>query len=377
MTHEARSLHVALFFSHGVSLAEWKRRGLFDREVGHYRALAARLGRVTCVTYDIVEPDGAVLAAAAPLAFLWNRWRLPYPVFGILAPWLHRRALATCDVLRTNQLSGAWTAVLAKRILHKPLVVRCGFVGSQFYRLAGLRRWRISLREALERKALEAADLVFVASEADAEYLRELCRGRTAPIVVLPNAVDIDRFAPKGTETVRGRVVFIGRLTAQKNLPMLFEAVRQLDGVSVQIAGTGELDAELRSLAAGLPVEFLGSLPNRDLPALLASAEVFVLPSHYEGTPKALLEAMAAGCAVVGTDAPGTREVIRDGVTGLLCACEPSALADGIRRLLADGDLRRRLGSNARQAMVAGFSRESIIAQEEAAVRSLLARSEH
>ena len=227
MTHDSRPLHVALFFSHGVSLVEWRRRGLFDREIGHYRALAARLGRITCVTYDTNEPDADVLAAAAPLAFLWNRWRLPYPVFGVLAPWLHRRVLVGVDVLRTNQLSGAWTAVLAERLLRKPLVVRCGFVGSQFYRLAGLKRWRVWLREALERWSLAAADLVFVASEADAEYLRGLCRGRTVPIVVLPNAVDTDLFAPNGTDPERGRVVFVGRLTAQKNLPLLFEAVRQ------------------------------------------------------------------------------------------------------------------------------------------------------
>src|SRR3546814_17832635 len=82
---------------------------------------------------------------------------------------------------------------------------------------------------------------------------------------------------------------------------------------------------------------------------MINAGRIFVLPSSYEGHPKTLLEAMACGAAVIGTDVPGIREVIEDGRTGLLCAPTAAALRDAIERLLSDEPLRRRLGGNARQ----------------------------
>src|SRR3546814_18364330 len=81
---------------------------------------------------------------------------------------------------------------------------------------------------------------------------------------------------------------------------------------------------------------------------MINAGRIFVLPSSYEGHPKTLLEAMACGAAVIGTDVPGIREVIEDGRTGLLCAPTAAALRDAIERLLSDEPLRRRLGGHAR-----------------------------
>jgi glycosyltransferase involved in cell wall biosynthesis len=101
------------------------------------------------------------------------------------------------------------------------------------------------------------------------------------------------------------------------------------------------------ALGLGERVEFLGH--SDDVPALLAASDAFVLPSLFEGTPLALLEAMAAGKAVVTSAIAGVDEVVSDGETGLLVRPgDPDALAEALRRVVGDAELRARLGAAAR-----------------------------
>jgi len=94
-----------------------------------------------------------------------------------------------------------------------------------------------------------------------------------------------------------------------------------------------------------------------DIRTVWAQSHVAVLPSRREGLPKSLLEAAACGRAMVATDVPGCREIVRDGVNGLLVAPDqPAALADAIERLARDGALRQRFGSAARQIVCEEFS---------------------
>ena len=117
----------------------------------------------------------------------------------------------------------------------------------------------------------------------------------------------------------------------------------------------------LEQLAAELglakQVQFLGV--HRNVPGLLMQHQLAVLSTHYEGMPLALIEGMAAGCAVVGSDVPGVREVISDGVDGRLVAeSDPVALADALEALLRDPAHAARLAAAARAAAIERHSRE-------------------
>ena len=105
---------LAVFFTHGISLEIWERNGIFDREVGYHQHLRRELGEILFVTYDLPS-EGLTgrLAKLAPITAVYNRWRLPYRIFGLLAPFLHAGALKRCRGFKTLQLSGAWTAVIA------------------------------------------------------------------------------------------------------------------------------------------------------------------------------------------------------------------------------------------------------------------------
>lgn len=186
---------------------------------------------------------------------------------------------------------------------------------------------------------------------------------------VIWNGAPLDEFAPVPRErALRVRrelglpeealvVGTIGRLNAQKGHRFLVDAAAVLlsrrPEARVLVAGDGDLVAELRAQAASLGVAdrvvFAGH--RTDVPDLLGALDVFCISSLYEGTPLALFEAMAAGKAVVSTSVDGCREVLEDGVTGVLVPpADAAALADGLDRVLGDEGLRAALG---RQALAA------------------------
>jgi len=149
--------------------------------------------------------------------------------------------------------------------------------------------------------------------------------------------------------------------------------------VPVRLAGGGNrrVAQAARRLAAQLGledlIEFLG--PRSDVPDLLARHRVFVLSTHFEGLPLALMEAMAAGCAVVGTDAPGVSELIEHGRTGWLAAPgDPVALADAIACAL--GAAGPAAATAARARALEAFGLERMMDDYEALLSDLLGKSQ-
>ena len=196
-----------------------------------------------------------------------------------------------------------------------------------------------------------------------------LVRQRFVPedrVRLIWNGAPLEDFAPVSAERARrtreelgipeGALVFgtIGRLNAQKGHRFLLDAAaRVLPRVPASralIVGDGDLMGELRRQAAGLGIAdrvvFAGH--RTEVPDLLGALDVFCISSLYEGTPLALFEAMAAGRAIVSTAVDGCREVLEDGVNGILVPpAEARALADGLERVLGDSALREALGRHA------------------------------
>ena len=182
--------------------------------------------------------------------------------------------------------------------------------------------------------------------------------------VVIPNAVDVAgarRFRPAGRE--RPLLIAVGRLKAPKDFLTLVRALGKLppDAFDALIVGEGpdrsRLEEEIGSLGLLGRIRLTGE--RRDVPELLAGADVFVLQSASEGMPVSVLEAMAAGLPVVASRVGGVPEQVDDGGTGLLVEPgDPDALAAALGRLLEDGALRLRLGSAARARAEEAFDLE-------------------
>ncbi|MFL5617306.1 MAG: glycosyltransferase [Gemmatimonadaceae bacterium] len=213
--------------------------------------------------------------------------------------------------------------------------------------------------------------------------LRDRFHVRPEKIVVIPNAataggtvnpVSRSELAISDTGPI---VLTVARLDAQKGLTHLLDAAAAIPHASFAIAGEGPDRAALeeRAITLGVSdrVRFLGHRP--DVPALLAAADLFVLPSLYEGLPLAALEAMAAGVPVIATAVGGTDEVVRDGETGTLVPpANPAALAAAIARALADRESASRLALSARSLVSREYSVASMVGSVSRLYEELLAR---
>jgi glycosyltransferase involved in cell wall biosynthesis len=196
---------------------------------------------------------------------------------------------------------------------------------------------------------------------------------RLAPVIdkkrahIVPNpAVIAAGDAPSTTRAARS-IAFLGEIGARKGVPDLLEAARILQerGVAFTLVLAGEGDSDLANeLRSRLPepssVELLGWIPPEQAHQLLLSTEIFCLPSHAEGLPMAVLEAMMSGCAVVTTPVGGIPDLVTDGVDAVLVSPgESGDLADALEELLDDNSLRLRIGDAGRNTASAqnGLSR--------------------
>jgi glycosyltransferase involved in cell wall biosynthesis len=180
------------------------------------------------------------------------------------------------------------------------------------------------------------------------------------------------------------QLLFIGRLCDQKNLPLLLRSVAALRGrasraFELKLVGEGPLEKRLRALSLELGIsdllEFTGHLSRRETLDHFRSADLFVLPSFYEGFPRVLVEAAAAGLPIVSTAVSGTDEMIVDGSTGFIVPIDAQAnLVDKLCQLIDDQATRQTFGRNARQHAEAQLSNAASPAMQLAIWTSIVER---
>jgi glycosyltransferase involved in cell wall biosynthesis len=211
---------------------------------------------------------------------------------------------------------------------------------------------------ALMRRSLDLADVHIVQSPGLADVLRGMTR---RPVVAIFNGVRTAELAPPDgwahSDGAAVRVLALGVLGKRKGTFDLLEAAARLQDrrpeIEFTFVGGGEVE-RFRALVAerGLRrVSFLGAVSDGDRVALLHGSDIFALPSHAEGQPIAILEAMAAGLPVLSTAVGSIPEVIREPNGVLVAPRDVDAIVSQLDRLAGDAALRERLGRhNAREA---------------------------
>ena len=380
----------------------------------HVEYLARELAQVVELTVHCwgderpSPPDGPSVVAHQPWAAL-ARDRGHAPVTDALSINLAMAdQCAFQDVVHSHTWYANFAGHLAKLLYGIPHV-------ATVHSLEPLRPWKAEqlgggyrVSSFAERTALESADAVVAVSTAvGADILRVYPDIPPSRVHVIRNGVDPDDYQPGGDPSVGQRlgvdparpvVLFVGRITRQKGIHLLLQAVPLLpEGVQVVLragsADTPEVQAEVdrgvaEARASGRDVIWASeSLSRADLTGLIGSATVLCCPSVYEPFGLVNVEAMACAVPVVATAVGGIPEVVVDGETGLLVPIDPvddptgqprdpsafaAGLAAALTRLLEDPPLARKLGEAGRQRVVEEFSWRQVAARTAALYREVV-----
>jgi glycosyltransferase involved in cell wall biosynthesis len=360
------------------------RLGLFiDRFApgGTQRQLLALLGRLDRTRF---QPFVACFDDAGAWFHRLTELDIPATVFPIrgFARWdTFRKIVAFAKWSRRHNIDVVHTWEIYSNIFALPGAAAAGVpvrIGSR----RGLNPDRTAGQRRLQRLAYAAAHRIVANSEAAARQLRE--EGvPSARVTVVPNGIDLSAYPHRTDRSSLRRVLMVAGLRRIKGLDVLVAAAAKIlarvPDARFVIAGEGpERESALlqvRHLGIENSFEFLGH--RDDVPALLAEADLFVLPSRSEAFPNAVIEAMAAGLPVVATHVGGIAELVQHERTGVLVPSEdPEALAAAVMKLMARPDRANALGRTARQEIERQYSLSSMVARfEELYESELVARA--
>ncbi|MCK4809567.1 MAG: glycosyltransferase family 4 protein [Candidatus Omnitrophica bacterium] len=364
-------MKLAMVFTFGVSLDTWHKQGVLSREKLIYEEFIrqGRFKKIYWFTYGVNDKKLKHLVNEGieiiPLPKLFKSKPGMF-IYSFLMPFLRGKYFRQVGIIKTNQMKGGWTAWIASLLYKKKFVLRGGYLWSIFAlkKYGGVYPLMVDTVEGLLCKFARA---IIVTSRFQRDYIGKKYRLRKNKVFVVTNYVDINMFFPdSGIPKIKDRLVFVGRIHRDKNLKNLILALKGL-AWGLDIYGEGKLKNNIKRLAEdnSVDVKFGGVIPNARLPEILNKYIYFVLPSSYEGMPKALLEAMSCGLVVIGTNVGGIKEVIKNGENGWLI---PDTTVGKIRETLSflgrRKDIERNLAVHARRDIEDEFSLVSIAEQE-------------
>lgn len=227
------------------------------------------------------------------------------------------------------------------------------------------------------RLGLREADICGCVSQYSEKRAIDLGAGKT---VIVPNGVDVGVFKPVSGRKDSYKVVTTSTLIPRNGIDVLIRAfsavAAEFEEAMLEIAGEGPMEDELRSLVGRLQIEkqvkFLGTIPHKDVPELLQSADLFVRPSRAEGFGVSFIEAMACGVPVITCPSGGITDFVVDSETGLFVEPDaPDELASAMIGVLRDRGKLSNLKKNALKMVKKRYSWEKIVDQIEEAYNAV------
>lgn len=279
------------------------------------------------------------------------------------------------DVVISQSAAGAAIITQKKELNVKTVVVAHGTIWGEvktvwkrsrspkdFYHLARSAAFGLKTYFSLDRDYLNGCDQIIAVSEVVKSALEKEFGLAKSKITVIPNGVELSLYQLAMQDSPEVTVLYFGRLEKEKGLEVLIRAFSDVKknvlGVKLKIVGNGPLKIELQK-----DVEILSRIGYKDIPELLSSVNVFVLPSlRVEGLPMTLVESAAAGLPLIASDIGGNQTVVKDGVNGFLVKSDDvPSLVLAMTKLASNLDLRQRMGLASRKLAEKEFSRDRMI----------------
>ena len=250
--------------------------------------------------------------------------RLKNPSF-MLSSFLKAKFKKSKDIVHAHHPVGA---LAMKNVSCKKILSIHGVYSKNIAQLYG--KTTSGLSKKYEKTALNLADAITVNSKEGYNYYTEMGFN----VVQIPNAIDLNIIPKKSTKQFENQIIFAGRLSKEKGIEILLETATHLpDNYHLLIAGLGPLEEKVRNLAdKKTNVHYLGYQSKQNLLSLIRGSDLLIQPSLEEGMSSTLLEAMACGTCILGSDIEGISEIVENNKNGLLV--EPNNRDELINKIL-------------------------------------------
>ena len=340
---------LGIFLATGDSFKDMAKTGQDVRFKKFYlSAFAKEFSKVYVFSYTNEKvndlPRNVILVA--------NKYALHRYLYGFLMPIINIKYVLDCDVIRAYHLSGTIPAIISRIFLGKPFIFNWAYDYPKFAQIENKNLQAIFFK-LLSPLAIFFSSKIFAANK---PIFKELPKSKA---IYLPNGVDTNFFRPTKIKPKHKRiqVLSVGRLEKQKNFENLIKAMSKVNA-DLTIVGSGSLKSHLMQIAKQQKVnlKIIDKVENTKMPKIYNQADIFVLPSYLEGSPKVLMEAMACGLPVVATDNEGNKDIINNGENGLLVNESIEGLSSGIKTILENKNLMEKLRKKARKKIEKDFS---------------------
>ena len=359
-------MHIGLLFTYGYSLNTWQESGTLSREILFYKKLAKENNvKFTFFTYgnesDVDIDLGTEDIQVVPIYKLINESENKFlNLFkSLYIPFKLKKYFVSIDLIKQNQLQGAWVAILLKLLTGLPLFTRTGYDVFKFSIHEKKSFLKIFTYYLLTQITLASSNFYTVSNKTELNYLnRKFLFSKN--IALRPNWI-LDSEIVDIKERNENEVISVGRLEQQKNYEKLIKLFEGSE-YEIKVIGSGSKKEELIKLAKEkrVNINFLGKVDNEELQNIYEKHLFFVTTSMFEGNPKSVLEAMSRGCIVIASDIENHNEIITDGENGYIIPNDCSSLDLYINSLLQDKKKLQAVSLNSREFVLNNYGIKSL-----------------
>jgi glycosyltransferase involved in cell wall biosynthesis len=366
-----------LVFTFGISLQRWKEIGSLDREIKPYLFLASKGYKITFLTYGdtadlkiIPQSSGINII---PVYSLYNKSR--FTIINIIKSlaivFYINKYDSSYDLIKTNQLWGAWAAILLKLKYSSKMIVRSGYdpYMNELNNRISIKRFIYKYNALL---SYYFCDYIFVTTDPIKKFLMKTYGVDMSKVDTIPNFIDTSLFSPDSSfKQYSDRVLYVGRLSSEKNIVPMAELFIG-SNIQLDIIGSGECLTKLINLRDNhnANINIIGPIDNSSLAQYYKKYKILLLLSKYEGHPKTLLEAMSTGVIPVGLNVQGINSVIDDGVNGFLVESISDEVLSLINSIINNHS--KLLSINARNSVLECCSMDKVFLKEHNAYHEIL-----
>ena len=365
MVKNNKNIRLCLVLTEGMSFQLWDEYGLLYREIALYKELLNHGVHTTFISFGNAS-ELSYKNKFKEFDIIYNRWGLPNSLYIKYINLLNFKKLKSIDLVKTNQIESINTATNIAKFWEKPILGRMGYLKSVMILLVhGVGSQLYCDAAKLEKKlAVNSSKIILTTRQLKENFESSYSESKNK-IIIIPNFIDTALFKPDYNIEKKYDLLFVGRLTEQKNIEILLESVIGLK-LKILFIGKGPLKKNILNYKKkyDLNLELIDMVPNQELPIYFNSASIFILPSSIEGNPKSLLEAMSCEMPVIGADSPGISNMISHNNNGFICDSTIDGIREAINDLVNKVELQNKLSKNARRYIIENFSLDLIVKRE-------------